>query len=186
MSRVIIAIDPGSPKNRDKSATTGVFVGEYYKPKMIEAFSYTIETKTKQEDENKVASNIEKIVRGYLDSGYLVDIVLEEYINYGYNLAANSFSKNDTSELIGKIKYACPIKINEQSTLLIKTKYKDSILVKLDILEKKNNKWHYTKDFDDKQRLSNRHIRDALRHYLLRRDKLGMLNYVKSLENLFL
>lgn len=186
MKKIILAIDPGSPKSRDKSATTGVFIGEYYEPLHIESMSYIITSLNREKDENRCANGIRKTVDDYVSKGYEVDIVIEEYKNYAYNTAASSYSKNRTSELIGKIKLALsPYEVTEQPTSAIKVKYSDTILSELGILEKKSNKWMFSEKFGGGRSII--HTRDACRHYLYRRDLKGMFNYLDmDIENLLI
>lgn len=181
MDKIIIGIDPGSPKNRDRSATTGIFVGSGNSPKCIETAQYEIMANNRDEGENQCALLIKSLGEKYKNLGHEVDFVIEEYKNYRYNGAANNFQKNHTSELIGKIKFAVGGigKIYEQPTSVIKTKYSNSALEKLGIMVRVGNTLEFTPEFGNGKEIS-RHVRDACRHYLLRRDKLGMFNYLNG------
>lgn len=136
---------------------------------------------SREQDENACATGVKALYDRYTKKGYEVIVVIEEYINYSYNMAAVGFNKNRTSELIGKIKFALNgVNVIEQKTSTIKTKYGNKTLIELGILEKDGRSYVMTKDFSSKKVSFSRHVRDALRHYLLFRDSKGMFNYVKE------
>lgn len=197
MKKVIVAIDPGVPKKRDISATTGVFIGEISRTKRIAGFSLEIFSNEITEGIRRVAHQICNIVNNLPDAV----IVLEEYVNYDFNPAANSYSKNETSQLIGAIKAMSNVPVIMQRTLDIKTGYNDNALVSRGLLEKEGRVYKYPdKLYTDPGCLEDgtcsqeylkvkellpdgvdkftRHERDAFRHYLLYRKKNGYINRI--------
>lgn len=175
--KLILTIDPGAPKKRDKSGTTGVFVGERSRIRRLDGYSLVIESNEIDAGIRRVAEQIFNIRKKFEDEGHEVEIVIEEYKNYDWNGAANSFSKNEVSQLIGAIKMLCG-NVTEQSTTAIKTAYSDETLVKLGLLEKVGNRYTYPAKVGDNP--SSRHERDAYRHYLKRRKDLGYINRIRK------
>lgn len=174
--KVVLAIDPGAPKARDKSAHTGYFVGELSRLKRIDGGTFEIVSTNIDEGIRSVASQLKEVHDDLVAQGHEVTVVIEEYKNYDWNGAANSFSKNETSQLIGGIKTLIPGCVM-QSTNSIKTGYPNKTLIELKLLEKKGNKIDYTEQVGGT--ISTRHERDAFRHYLMYRKHKGYINRIK-------
>lgn len=94
-------------------------------------------------------------------SGYKPDVVCEDYLLYS-NRAQNQInSRLETPQLIGVIKYECykrGIRVNVQTAQLVKTRWKDDILVRKGYLNRKGNSCAIGAT------IVADHIKDALRH----------------------
>lgn len=89
-------------------------------------------------------------------------IVIESYRLFGHKAKEQSGSSLETAQIIGYLEMVCfklnkPVFLQDPST---KTRFKDDILLKVGLIEKRGNKYFY------KGELTNMHKRDALRHNL--------------------
>lgn len=168
MKRVILAIDPGSPKKKDISANTGYVIGDMFTNDIYRYGTIEIFSKNREIGEKACVEKLRSVYDEYVEMGYEVDVVVEEYLNYskqGFGV------RNATSELIGRMKQVFP-NVSMQSTSQIKTMFGNNQLVEMEILKKESNKWTLVNDPGSGK--FTRHTIDAIRHYMLRKHKLGI------------